>query len=220
MAKRNYGVNDIQKWNFDEPNIPAEWAAHLGELPVPFRIYVDGDGGHGKTEYQMLFSKMTSQYIGKTHLNNVEQGKHKSIQQSHARNNFQNEVKPGKWMYNDINDFDEYVDFLRRPGSCRVAIIDSISYWPLNAKNIQYLFEEFPRKSFVLVAYEADAGKNKPIKHLCDIKVNVKDFVAYTNGTSRFGGNEPYIISPEMHRKKLLGKKAMKKGYVQQPGLF
>ena len=212
MAKRSFGVNDIGKWKFDEPTLPKAWADHLGELPVPFHIYVDGDGGEGKTEFMMLFSKMCAEHIGKSFVNNVEQGKHKSIQQSWERNNFKQDVKGGKWMYNMIHDFDEYVEYLRKPGSCKVAFIDSISFWPLDAKDIQFLFEEFPRKSFVLIAYEAHAAKNKAIKHLCDVKINVKDFVAYTNGTSRFGGNKPFVISQEMLMKKIRERKAQKNG--------
>lgn len=217
MAKKNYGVNDIARWNFNEPEIPAEWRVHLGDLSTPFRMYVDGEGGDGKTEYMMMFSKMSSVYIGKSLYNNVEQGKHKSIQQSHERNNFKEEVKPGKWMYCSIRNYDEFVAHLRKRNSGKLVIIDSISFFPLNAKQIQELFELFPNKSFVLVAYGADATKNKAIKHLCDIKVNVKDFIAYPK--SRFDGNEPFVISKKMHNRALL-KKRSKQGSPQSPTLF
>lgn len=216
---RNYGVHDIENWKFDEPTIPVEWQNHLGDLPVPFSIYVDGDGGHGKTEYIMLLSKMIANFIGKVHLNNVEQGKHKSIQQSHKRNNFTKEVPSGKWMYKSMKDYMEYTEHLAKRNSCKVAIIDSISFFPLNQKQIQALMDRFKTKSFVFVAYEADATKNKPIKHLCDIKVNVRDFIAYTNGSSRFGGNEPFMISKSQHEK-ALKERRMKKTGITQPNLF
>lgn len=212
--KKNYGVNDIAKWTFDEPTIPEEWAAHPGELPVPFRMYVEGEGGHGKTEYVMMLSKMTATHIGKTFYNNVEQGKHKSIKQSHNRNEFKGNVRAGKWMYNSINNYDSLFKQLEKRNSGKVIIIDSISFFPLGAKQIQALFEAFPRKSFVLIAYAADSTKNRPIKHLCDIKVEVRDFKAYPR--SRFEGNKPFTISEKMHLEMM----RQKGGKTHVPGLF
>lgn len=211
--KNNYGVNDIGRWKFDEPIIPEDWANHLGELPIPFKMYIDGEGGHGKTEYVMLLSKMSAEHIGKTLLNNVEQGKHKSIQMSWKRNRFKEEVKPGKWMYSSDNDFEQFKARLKKRNSGRVIIIDSISFWPLTVKQVQELFQEFPHKSFALIAYAADSTKNKAIKHLCDIKVRVENFKAYPR--SRFEGNKPFTIAEHLHK----AMTAKNKGY-QQPGLF
>lgn len=205
MAKRNYGVNEIASWTFTEPDLPQEWIDHLGELPVPFSMYVEGEGGHGKTEYVMMLSKMCAMFIGKVHYNNVEQGKHKGIKMSHARNKMAEEITAGKWMYNNIRDYDEYCDKMinDRP---KVMIIDSISFWPLNVKQIQQLMEDFPNRCFVFVAYAADSSKNRPIKHLCDIKIIVKDFKAYARG--RFEGSKPFTISEMMHMRMRQGGKS------------
>jgi hypothetical protein len=51
----------------------------------------------------------------------------------------------------------------------------------------------FPHKSFILVAYKAHFGKNAEIRHLCDIKVRVEDFVAIMNG-NRMGGTKDFVI--------------------------
>ena len=196
MAKRNYGAKDIATWRFEEPQLPQDWTDHLGELPIPFSMYVEGEGGHGKTEYIMMLSKMIARHIGKVHVNNVEQGKHKGIKMSHIRNRIAEDVPAGKWMYNDIRDFEEYKTKMKRDRP-KAMIIDSISFWPLGTKEIQNLMAEFPRKTLVLVGYAVDSTKNKAIKHLCDIKVVVKDFKAYARG--RFEGSKPFVISEEMH---------------------
>lgn len=190
-ASRSWGVRDIANWRFDIQSFPEEWIEHLGEVPARFLMYVDGDGGHGKTEYIIKLSKMLAQYMGKVNLNNVEQGKHAQIKKSFERNRL-DEIKAGKWMYGSIHSFDAYVKKLKRPNSGRIQIIDSISYWPLTTPQVQQLIESFPNKSFVFVAYKAHFNQNKPIAHLCDIKVRVEHFVA--TPSSRFGGNRNFVI--------------------------
>jgi hypothetical protein len=189
----NYGVHDIGRWEFTDIDLPAEWEKHLGEIPHPFRMYVSGDPGHGKTEYLMKLSIVMANYYGKVHLNNVEQGKHKGIKQSWVRNNFAEVVPAGKWMYaKKLNVYDDYVAYLSRRNSCKLAMIDSISYWNLTYDQVKELFERFPLKSFIIVGYGAHWNAHKPIRHLCDVKVKVADFMATMSG--RFGGFEPYVI--------------------------
>lgn len=192
MAKRSYSVNDILSWKFTDQNLPEQWHRHLGDIPDRFTMYVDGDGGHGKTEYILQASKMFALHFGKVRLNNVEQGKHVQIQQSVLRNNFKEDLKPGKFKYDSILDFDQYKAKLKRPNSGRIQFIDSISFWPLSTKQVQELIETFKYKSFVFVAYKAHFNQNKAIQHMCDIKVRVENFKAESSG--RFGGNQPYVI--------------------------
>lgn len=189
--KPSHGVSQIINWKFQENNLPEAWARHIGVLPQRWHMYIDGDGGHGKTEYSLQLSKMLATHFGKTHLNNVEQAKHPQIQESVERNRF-DEIPTGKFMYSTYSDFEDYREKLRRRNSGRVQIIDSISYWPLSTRQVQELIEEFKHKSFVFVAYKAHFNQNKPIQHLCDIKVRVENFKA--TSSSRYGGNEVFTI--------------------------
>lgn len=200
-SSKSYGVNDIARWNFDIQQFPEQWTKHLGDVPARFTMYVDGDGGHGKTEYIMQLSKMLAMHMGKVKLNNVEQGKHVQIQQSFARNKM-TEIQPGKWLYKSIHNFEQYKKELARPNSGRIQIIDSISYFPLTTAQIQELIETFRNKSFVFVAYKAHYNQNKPIAHLCDIKVRIEKFIATPSG--RFGGNELFVIWNRKHAGKQL----------------
>ena len=190
-ATRSWGVRDIANWKFAKQAFPEKWTKHLGDVPARFLMYVDGDGGHGKTEYVIQLSKMLAMNMGKVKLNNVEQGKHSQIKSSFERNHLE-EIKPGKWMYESTHSFEAYKKKIKKPNSGKIQIIDSISYWPLSASQIQDLIESFPNKSFVFVAYKAHYNQNKPIAHLCDIKVRVENFQA--TPISRFGGNETLVI--------------------------
>jgi nucleoside-triphosphatase THEP1 len=194
---RSYGVRDILNWKFEEQEFPDEWLKHFGNIPSRFLMYVDGDGGSGKTEYIMRTSQMLANHMGKVHLNNVEQGKHKQIKDSAIRNNFDETIPKGKFMYSSIKDFEKYNAKIERRNSGTIQIIDSISYFPLSVKQIQELIEKFKRKSFIFVGYKAHFAANRPIAHLCDIKVRVENFLA--KPISRFGGNEILDIFPEKH---------------------
>ena len=194
---RSYGVNDVLNWKFEDAGIPSDWQKHLGDLPSKFSIYVDGDDGQGKTEYNMRISQMFAMNVGKVHFNNIEQGKHKQITQSAVRNEFKKTVKPGKWIYSIIHEFDSYVEKLLAVNSGKIQIIDSISYWPLTADQIHYLFKhkKFRNKCWLLTAYQAHFTRNKPIAHMCDIKIRIIDHIAYVK-KQRFGGGSPLDLWP------------------------
>ena len=210
MAKkvRSYSTNDILNWNFKKSDLPEKWVKHLGELNERFLMYVDGEGASGKTEYALQFAKMCAINIGKVRLNNVEQGKHQQIQDSVKRNDFKGTIKPGLFQYDNMRVFEDFDKKLSRPNSGKVIMIDSISYWPLNHSQIKYLFDQYKKKSFMLNAYRADFGKNKAIRHLCDIKINVENYIAKVEG-SRFGGGESFDIWPEKHIKTPLSQQTL-----------
>jgi hypothetical protein len=193
MSEKGYGVSAIMSWSFKDQDLPKEWLDHLGDVPQNFSMYVDGDGGHGKTEYLMMLAKVICIFLNKkVFLNNCEQKKHKGIQISAIRNKFE-EIPGGKFIYRGLQNFEKLKEQLRRQNSGRFVIIDSISFFPLSAKQVQELFEEFPNKNFILVAYLADKVKNKPIMHLCDIKIRLEDFVAKCRA-SRFGAGCDFVV--------------------------
>lgn len=194
---RSYSVNDILNWKFEKSQMPEAWEKHLGNIDSRFIIYVDGEPGNGKTEYIMQMVKMLTNSIGKTRLNNVEQGKHTQIKASVLRNDLKNSVPVGKFQYDMVRDYEAFKAKIKRPNSGKVIIIDSISYWPLSLAQIQELIDTFKTKSFVFVAYKSAFTRNQPIMHNCDIKVRIEKFVAESSG--RFGGNDKYYIWPEKY---------------------
>lgn len=197
---KNYGINDVMRWNFNEVEMPREWAEHLGTVCENFRMLIEGPSGHGKTEYVMQLAKMLAKHYGKVHLNSVEQGKSSTLKIAFKRNKM-HEVKPGKLMLADKSQrvFDAYFQKVEKPNSGRVLIIDSLDYMKLTFDQYKQLHERFPHKSIIIVCWNDPMDTNaKKIKYTCDIKVEVKDFRAKIR--SRFGGNKPYTIWDQRNR--------------------
>lgn len=202
MAKRSDGVRDVMNWNFKYWDMPQEWRDHLGDLPEQFNMYIDGDGGHGKTEFLMQLSKMMALHFGKTHLFNFEQGKHNQIKISANRNNFEELLSTGKWMYaRDVANLDQLYAKLEKRNSGRVIILDSISFLELTYAQVRDLINAFPRKNFICVAYAADFSKYKSIRHLFDIKTRVENFKAKVQ-SNRHGGTKDWVIWDKKEAKK------------------
>ena len=195
---RSYSVNDIINWKFAPSPMPEAWEKHLGNIDSRFTMYIDGEPGNGKTEYVMQMIKMLTNHVGKTRINNVEQGKHTQIKTSVIRNNYKDSIPVGKFQYDMIRNYEDFKAKIKKPNSGHVIIIDSISYWPLTLAQVQELIDTFKKKSFVFVAYKAAFTRNQPIIHNCDIKIRVEKFIAHTVG-SRFGGTEDYAIWPEQY---------------------
>lgn len=188
----NYGISQIDKWQFTDIDLPQDWVEHLGEIEDGFRAIIWGESGQGKTEYLFQFTKMLAMHWGKVHVNNVEQGKSKTFKEGFKRQKM-NEILPGKWMLGDksLRDWDAYLDKVQLRGSGRVLVIDSITYWELNYQNIKQLHEMFPKKCLILVAYASDSNLRK-IKHLFDLKIEVKNRVAHI--ISRYGSQKSWDI--------------------------
>jgi hypothetical protein len=197
-AGRSYSVNDIYKWSFKANSMPQQWVDHIGFIDSRFTMYIDGEPGNGKTEYVIQLAKMLCNHIGRTRLNNVEQGKHSQIKTSVIRNEFQTTIKPGLFQYDTIRSFNDFKAKISKTNSGRNIIIDSISYWPLNVEQIQDLIDTFKTKNLIFVGYKAHFAKNQAIIHNCDIKVRVENFFATMTG-GRFGGTKPYSIWPDRH---------------------
>lgn len=201
MAKqRNYSISDINSWKFNDIELPAEWAGHLGKITENFRMIIQGPSGHGKTEYVMKLAKMLTQYYGKVNFNSTEQGRSSTFQQAWQRNGM-SEIQPGKFMLcsKDKKVFDVWFESLLRPNSGRVIILDSIDYMELKIAQYKQLEARFKHKSIIVVCWDDPMDINsKKIKYLCDMKVEVRDFKAHMRG--RFGGNKPFNIWPNRLR--------------------
>jgi len=196
---RNYSVTDINNWKFKQVNLPHEWHAHLGNLTENFRMLIEGPSGHGKTEYLLQLCKVLAVHFGKVNYNNVEQGRSSSLQDAMIRNAMQ-EIPPGKFIMAEKSQriFKNWFARLERPNSGRVIVLDSLDYMKLTVDEFKQLHERFKHKSIIIVCWnDPHDAHAKKIKYLCDIKVEVKDYVARIR--SRFGGNKPHTIWNRQH---------------------
>lgn len=192
---RNYGIKEIAGWQFDRLALPTEWAAHFGQVTENFRMLIEGKPGHGKTEYVIRLAKALAIHYGKVHFNSTEQGKSATLQQAFTRNNIADEVPSGKLMLADAGQrtFEGWFRKVQKPNSGKVLILDSLDYMHLTFEQYQRLHERFPRKALIIVCWNDPMDTHaKRIRYTCDLKVEVKDFVARVR--SRFGGNRPYLI--------------------------
>lgn len=212
MAKiRNYGVNDIEAWKFNDISLSPEWVAHLGDLSEGFRMIIHGKSGHGKSEYVMRLAKELAMNYGKVNHNNVEQGRSKTLQSAFTRNNMKG-ITPGRWTLAEKSQrlFDEWFKRLSGKNTGRVIILDSLDYMKLTFDQFKQLHEKFKHKSIIIVCWDDPFDVNaKKIKYMCDIKVKVHNFKAKI--VSRFGGNKTYVIWKNPHNVEYDAKQAEQK---------
>jgi ABC-type oligopeptide transport system ATPase subunit len=198
--KRNYGVKDMLEWKFEDINqIPQEWIDHLGNISQGFRMIIHGKSGHGKTEYVLQLCKMFAMYYGKVNLNNVEQGRSKTIKEAAIRNNLQ-EIPAGKFSFCDPTQrvFDTWFKRLSGKNQGRFIVLDSLDYMKLTLEQFKLMHEKFKHKNIIIVAWDDPMDANaKKIRYMCDIKVKVHNFKAKI--VSRFGGNKTWNIWKDHH---------------------
>ncbi len=195
MASRNYGLKEIYSWKFDRLELPEEWANHLGRMPHNFRMLIEGESGHGKTEYIIKLAKMLATHVGKVHYNSTEQGKSADFQNAVIRNNM-DELNDGMFMLADANQrtFEGWFNKVQKHNRGRVLRLDSMDYMHLTFKQYQQIHERFKKNKAIIINSWGDpmAGAAKRIRYTCDYKVKVKDFKAYIR--SRHGGSQPFVI--------------------------
>lgn len=191
MAK-NYGINDIEKWEFDTLPLSQKWLDHLGDINQGFRILIEGDPKSGKTEYVFQFMKELALNVGKVNLNSTEQGKSKSLKSAFTRNKM-NEIPAGQFMVADASqkNFETWYRCASKPNSGKTLVLDSADYMKLTFDQWKMVHEKFKNKNLILVCWLINPNL-KAFKHTMDIVVRVKDFKA--DPISRFGGHKPMII--------------------------
>lgn len=191
-SKKSLGVNDLLGASFKTFAFTGAWLASFGEPEHGFKMMLYGRPKQGKTEMAMMLSKYLTEF-GHVYYNSYEQGRSKSLQDAAIRNNIQ-EVA-GKLMFGNRDNFDTMKRKLKG-GKARFCVIDSRDYINLTFEQWKELTEMFPRKTFILLAWERGnkpAGEHaQSIMHTVDIAVHVKNYIATC--FSRFGGNAPFII--------------------------
>jgi hypothetical protein len=152
-----------------------------------------GNPGNGKTEFCIQLAKYMAGF-SKVYYNSFEQGICKTLQDALRRNNMM-EVA-GKVIFGDQETFDEMMERLSGKNAPQVVVIDSRDYLNLTTAQFKTLIDAHPRKSFIVVCWESGGKPRgeyaKQIAYMCDVKIHVRDFVAYPR--SRFGGNQKFII--------------------------
>jgi len=106
------------------------------------------------------------------------------------------------------NEYETFFERLKKRNSADFGVTDSIQHAELNKKEYLQLTNTFSNpkkgKSLLFISHWAKNDFTNFVKHDCDIKVEVRNFVAYVE--SRYGGGKPFVIW-ESEAKKKWGKK-------------
>ncbi|MBV6442735.1 MAG: hypothetical protein EPGJADBJ_04458 [Saprospiraceae bacterium] len=190
---RSIGITDFLSRQFITHAFDGPWAATFGEPERNMKVIIWGDPGQGKTEFCIQLAKYMARFT-KVYYNSFEQGVCKTLQDALKRNNMQ-EVA-GRVIFGDQETFPEMMQRLSNKNSPGVCIIDSRDYINLTTEQFKKLIDRFPRKCFIVVCWESASKPRgeyaKQIAYMCDVKIHVRDFVAYPR--SRFGGNQKFVI--------------------------
>lgn len=200
MAKqtKNHGSRDIKAWSFESANLPSEWLEHLGDITDGARILIEGDPKNGKTEYEMQLLKAYCDGGYKVNFNSPEQLKTRGLQLAMLRNGLDN--FPGKFIIAEKTqrDFETWFKRLCRPNSGNVIALDSADYMNLTFAQYKMLHERFPQKTIIIICWKINPII-KHLKHMQDVIIEVKDFVA--KPLSRLGGHKNKVVWDKKARK-------------------
>lgn len=200
------GVHEMQRKQYVEIPIAAEWEAVIGTPEQGFTALIWGISGHGKTTFALKLCKELARH-GRVLYNSVEQGFSKSLRDA-TQGVGMSEVAPGRFLVGDRMSYDEMCDAIIR-SKITFVVIDSLQYMNLTSGQYKALIARFPKKSFLIISWEG-SGSNpkgehgKSIRYMVDIKIRVHKGLAVAN--SRFARTVPYRVmdwatAPEPEKK-------------------
>jgi len=205
-TKKSIGIKDLMERKYVPGVLPEIWMDHLGHtLTKKFQMTVTGDSSQGKTMYVMLLMKVIAEHLGRVSYNSVEQGFSKTLQNNVMLADLTSLA--GKVQFHDHLSFDQMKEkLLNKHFRCNYWITDSQDFMEYTFKQYKEI-KEMPKRKHLsqITICQSDGGPKpkstdgKAIRFDADLKVHVKDFVAYNRG--RFGETKPFIIWKEGHIK-------------------
>lgn len=181
----------------------GDWEASLGQPEMNFRMFVWGLPGGGKTTFTLKLAKYLTKF-GKVLYCGFEEANGSSFKKAVERSKLWEAGDRIKLAYktqeekdHDKPEIEQLIELLKKRNSAQFVVIDSLDYMGLTKKDFTQLDKLFPKKSFIILSWASGSSPKTSagvsIRHMCGIKVHVKDLVAYV--VSRYGGNEPFEIS-------------------------
>jgi hypothetical protein len=197
--RKVYSVSDVYIAKFKAVKLGGEWEAAIGSPQLVGSWMIYGQPKQGKTTFTLMMAKMLAQY-SRVLYNSVEEGFSLTMQNAFKRVGMINARR--KVLLSQL-PFKDLVEYLRRPKSPGVVIIDSVQYINLTMPEYEKLKTEFPRKLFVYISHvkgSVPAGiVAEKIMRNSDVVFFVKGFRAFPSG--RYEGNKPITISEELAAK-------------------
>lgn len=190
---KTIGIFQLSQKVFDTYDFQGVWLKHIGRPEKNFSCIIYGDSGNGKTDYCVKLAKYMSNFTKVLYVSH-EEGISKSIQEAFDRNVMKD--VSGKVILGEKASVDEIIAYLKKRNSPNVVVIDSLDYMRLTTDQYKLIREACPKKAVIIISWsKGDVPKSqygKDIEYMCDIKIRVKGFKAFTK--SRYGGHEPFVI--------------------------
>jgi hypothetical protein len=163
-------------------------------------MIIYGPSAQGKTTFMMWLMRELSVY-GKCYLNSSEMGEGTGMQMLVHRFGISH-LTGDKMIIGDRHTVEE-MDMQLSTNRAVFVFADSIDSLRLTVEEFQDFRAKYPAKNFIMVAWGTKTRPmkedSKAIEFLTDIKVRVKDGVAFVN--SRFGATSPFLIIEERARR-------------------
>ena len=190
---KTIGIFQLYQKEFDLFEFTDAWLEHIGMPEKNFSCFIQGGSGNGKTDYCVKFAKYLSQF-GKVLYLSYEEGISETIKTAFMRNNMKDVT--GKVILAENTSVDELITYLQKRNSPKIAIIDSLDYMNLTADQYKKIRKSCPKKAIIIISWsegkEPATTAGKKIKYMCDIKIDVNNFTAFSK--SRYGGHKPFVI--------------------------
>ncbi|NOS92476.1 MAG: hypothetical protein HOP30_11175 [Cyclobacteriaceae bacterium] len=166
----------------------------FGNMTTNFVMLVWGKSGNGKSNLIMQLVKIFLR-MGNVLYVSLEEGHESTIQQTALKH--LNDDSPYKILFADNEEnYESLTARLKKKKSPRFVIVDSLQYLDMDYEGYKKWKQIFKNKGFVFISHaegkEPKGQTAKSIRYDAPIKVHVQGFVAFV--TSRFGGNNPFLI--------------------------
>jgi len=194
--KRAVSVEELENTKFIEMPFEGKWKASFG-IPERSGVWIIwANSGNGKTSFALQLAKYLTQF-GRVAYNTLEEGARKSFQMAVKRANMREVAN--RFVILNREPLEDLKKRLRKKKSADIVFIDSFQYLELSKAQYKELKEEFHKKLIIFISHadgkEPMGAVAKHVRYDVDVKIRVEGYKAFP--TSRYEGNEEYIIWPK-----------------------
>ncbi len=171
-------ATDLAKIDYKALKFAGLWNEFFGLPSVNFHLLVHGNSGEGKSTFCMWFARYLAENFGRVLYVSGEEGLNKT---------FHDKLVFCKAEVNNLHILDVRTgnEFMKEVGvnEFHFIILDSLHDMDIDSKKLKEIFEKYKNTAFICIDQNNKKGEllgANEKKHLQDIVVNVKDYVAET----------------------------------------
>jgi hypothetical protein len=178
----------------------GKWKESFGEPEKIAKWFISGPSFSGKSSLTFTLCEYLSVF-GCIDYNSLEEGDSQTVADKIIRHGLAHKTNFRLLAKVPVDQFE---DRLMKRKSAAFGVIDSVQHAQMNKKQYCRMVDRLciPKKgkSMIFINHWTKDELWKHIKHDCDIKIEVINYVAYVE--SRFGGGKPFVIWEEGAKRK------------------